>query len=222
MKISQTTKQKKNYQAGFSLVEFVVVLVIFAIMSSVSIFNYGGYRTSVQATNVSQDIALSIRQAQVYGLSSSDRTVGDSAIDPEDLFSDNQSVADITQDRSIRGVMIDSGTESIIIFEDLNRNFRYDSSSDRIIDSRTVLNGQVKILGVDLCNAAPNCDNIVSDPVHITFQRPYSDAYIYEDGSYAPFDFASILVGDSGDYDKYVQINAIGNISVKKDYEIIP
>ena len=214
--------QKNNHQAGFSLVEFIVVLVIFAIMSTVSIFNYNGYRQSIQETNISQDIALSIRQAQVYGISSSDRIVGDESIDPEDLFSFNESIPDITQDRSIRGVAIDSANESIIIFEDLNRNFVYNSSGpnpDRIIDSRTILTGNIEILGVDLCNTNPNCGNVETDMVHIAFQRPYSDAYISLDGSVGNYDFASILIGESTPYNKYIELNAIGNISVKKDYD---
>ncbi|MCA9352580.1 type II secretion system protein [Patescibacteria group bacterium] len=219
----RNNKKKYLSQKGFSLIEFVVVLVIFSIMSSVSIFNYNNYRNVIREINVSQDIALSIRQAQVYGLSSTDRIVGDSDTDPEDLFAFNQSIPDITQDRSIRGVVIDSDNESIIIFEDLNRNFVYDSSTDRIIDTRTILASGVEILGVDLCDTNPNCDNVQTDPVHIAFQRPYPDAYISLDGAPSTtYDFASILISSSSTPDRYVELNMIGNISVKKDYEVSP
>ena len=213
-------QQFQNVQAGFSLVEFVVVLVIFSIMSSVSIFNYNGYRDLIQETNVSQDIALSIRQAQVYGLSSSDRIVGDDAIDPEDLFSYNESIPDITEDRSVRGVYIDPDNESLTIFEDLNRNLRYDVATDRVIDTRSIASGNVEILGVDLCNSSPNCGNIDTDPINIAFTRPYPDAYISDTSSFASYDFASILIGSpSESYDAYIELNSIGNITVKKDYE---
>ena len=212
--------QKNNHQAGFTLVEFIVVLVIFAIMSTVSIFNYNGYRRTIQETNISQDIALSIRQAQVYGISSSDRIVGGGTIDPEDLFAFDESIPDITQDRSIRGVVIDSDNETITIFEDLNRNFVYNSSTDIILHTRPILTGNIEIQGVDLCDTNPNCDNVQTDLVHIAFQRPYPDAYISLDGAPATnFDFASILIGESASsYNKYIELNSIGNISVKKDY----
>jgi len=215
-------KQKKyNTQQGFSLVEFIVVLVIFSIMSSISIFNYNDYQRVIRETNVSQDIGLSIRQAQVYGLSSTDRIVGDGSLDPEDLFGDGESIEDITQDRSVRGIYIDTDNDTIIIFEDLNRNFAYNDTGivpDRIIDTRSVLGGRVEILGVDLCNTNPNCNNVQTDPVHITFQRPYPDAYISLDGSPTTYDYASILIGASSNYDRYIEINAIGNISVKNNY----
>ncbi|MCA9352052.1 type II secretion system protein [Patescibacteria group bacterium] len=218
--MKRITTEQLHLQAGFSLVEFVVVLVIFSIMSSVSIFNYNRYRDLVQETNVSQDIALSIRQAQVYGLSSTDRIVGDDTIDPEDLFSYNESIPDITEDRSVRGLYIDPDNESLTIFEDLNRNLRYDSATDRVIDTRSILSGNVEILGVDLCDGSPNCGNIETDPVNIAFKRPYPDAYISDTGSYAMYDFASILIGSSTEaYNVYIEVNSIGNITVKKDYE---
>ncbi|MFT6829299.1 MAG: prepilin-type N-terminal cleavage/methylation domain-containing protein [Candidatus Paceibacteria bacterium] len=214
----QTQQQKEVTQYGFSLVEFIVVLSIFSIMSSISIFNYNEYQATIRATNVSQDIGLSIRQAQVYGISATDRIVGEDGIDPENLFGDGESIEDITQDRSIRGIYIDTDNDAITIFEDLNRDFKYVDSTDRIIDTRSVLGGQVEILGVDLCNTNPTCNNIQTNPVHIVFQRPYPDAYISADESIGFYDYASILVGDSSDYDRYIEVSAIGNISVKNNY----
>lgn len=213
-------KNTPQNNKGFTLIEFIVVLVIFSVMSTVSIFNYGDYRKSIEETNVTQDVALTIRQAQVYGLSSSDKIVGSDIIDPETLFLNNQSVEDITQDRSVRGVSIDSLTETIIIFEDINRNFIYDSGTDRMIDQRSIITENVDIIGVDLCDVTPNCDFIQTTRVDIVFQRPYPDAYISLNGGYpTTYDYASILIGDASSYDKYVQISSIGSISVKKDYE---
>ncbi len=52
---------------GFTLIEFIVIISIFAIMSAVTLFNYQGFKSSVSLSNLSRDIALTIRQAQVFG-----------------------------------------------------------------------------------------------------------------------------------------------------------
>ncbi len=52
---------------GFTLIEFVVIISIFAIMAGVALVNFAGFRTNVGLNNLSHDIALTIRQAQVFG-----------------------------------------------------------------------------------------------------------------------------------------------------------
>ena len=52
---------------GFTLIEFVVIISIFAIMAAVALFNFAGFRSNVSLNNLSHDIALTLRQAQVFG-----------------------------------------------------------------------------------------------------------------------------------------------------------
>jgi prepilin-type N-terminal cleavage/methylation domain-containing protein len=52
---------------GFTLIEFVVIISIFAIMASIALFNFAGFRSNVSLNNLSHDIALTLRQAQVFG-----------------------------------------------------------------------------------------------------------------------------------------------------------
>ncbi len=209
---------KKKYSKGFSLVEFIVVLVIFSIMSSVSLFNYNSYSKSIRETNVAQDIALTIRQAQIYGLSATGRTVGGGNAGPEDILN----IPNITQDRSIIGVRIDIDNNSLILFEDnsANRNFVFDDDgnySDRVIDVRTIKAAGVEILGVEMCGSSANCGDIEYDGVvDVAFQRPYPDAYITLGGNSGDiYNFASILISSNDEYSKYIEISSIGNISVK-------
>ena len=49
-------------------VELIVVLAIFAVMSSVVIFNYGDFQAQVDIKNLASDIALQIVQAQKSSL----------------------------------------------------------------------------------------------------------------------------------------------------------
>ena len=55
-------KIKKNQ--GFTYVELIVVLSIFAVMSSVVLFNYGKFQAQVDIKNLANDIGLQIVQAQ--------------------------------------------------------------------------------------------------------------------------------------------------------------
>ena len=54
---------------GFTLIELMVTLAIFTIMTSVIMANYPGFNNKIALEVLAQDIALSIRQAQVYGIS---------------------------------------------------------------------------------------------------------------------------------------------------------
>lgn len=212
---------KKISSTGFSVIELVVVLTIFSIMSSVTIFNYNDYRKNIEKTNVSQDVALSIRQAQVYGISSSDRVIGDIDLDnptnADQLFGED--IVNITRDQSIRGVAVFPELKRIILFEDLNRNFTYDDG-DRIIDERTIVNASVGISGTYLCSSGdPVCDNLQTERVDIVFERPYPEAYIsYNGNRLDTYQFATIVISSGTGNDQYIKISSIGNISISDEY----
>jgi len=65
-------KNKKNIsvqeEKGMTYVELIVVLSIFAVMSSVVMFNYGSFQSSIDIKNLSNDIALKLVQAQKYAI----------------------------------------------------------------------------------------------------------------------------------------------------------
>lgn len=54
---------------GFSLVELIVVIGIFSVISGITVFNYGKFQSSLVITNLAYQAALAVRQAQVYGIS---------------------------------------------------------------------------------------------------------------------------------------------------------
>ncbi len=61
---------------GFTLIEFVVIISIFAIMAGVALVNFAGFKSNVGLNNLSHDIALTIRQAQVFGWAGQTDNVG--------------------------------------------------------------------------------------------------------------------------------------------------
>ena len=56
-------------QKGFTMLEMLTVLAIFGVMTSIVIFNYGKFTSDTILTNMAYEIALSIREAQIYGVS---------------------------------------------------------------------------------------------------------------------------------------------------------
>jgi prepilin-type N-terminal cleavage/methylation domain-containing protein len=53
---------------GMTLVELMVVLAIFMIITGLVIFDYGSFRSSTSTQNLANDIALSVRKAQSYAI----------------------------------------------------------------------------------------------------------------------------------------------------------
>lgn len=64
---------------GFTVVELVVVVGIFAIVSGVVLVNHGKFGGNILITNAAYDIALAIRQSQNYGVSVREFTGGETS-----------------------------------------------------------------------------------------------------------------------------------------------
>jgi len=63
------TQGHPEYSRGMTYVELIVVLSIFAVISSVTMFNYGSFQAKVDIKNLTSDIALKLVQAQKYSVS---------------------------------------------------------------------------------------------------------------------------------------------------------
>lgn len=59
----------RDLSRGFTLIELLVVTGIIVVVSSVMLVNNGRFGGVVQLQNLTYDVALTIRQAQVYGIS---------------------------------------------------------------------------------------------------------------------------------------------------------
>ena len=58
----------KPTNRGFSLVELLVVISIFTIISSVVVFRQSKFSSDILITNLAYQMALEIREAQTYGI----------------------------------------------------------------------------------------------------------------------------------------------------------
>jgi len=58
----------KNKNSGFTLVELLVTISIFVILTGIVVFNQGKFNSTILLTNLAYDTALNIREAQTYGV----------------------------------------------------------------------------------------------------------------------------------------------------------
>ncbi len=61
--------KKKFNQKGVTLIEMIVVIFIFGLVSSVLLFNYSDFSSNVSVRNLAQDVGLYVRKAQTYSTS---------------------------------------------------------------------------------------------------------------------------------------------------------
>jgi prepilin-type N-terminal cleavage/methylation domain-containing protein len=151
---------------GFSLVELLVVVSIFVIITSVVLFNQNKFSSDISNSNAAYAVALQIRQAQVYGtLVNSNQNAN---------FSSSYGVH-LTRNAS-------GGVDNIVLFVDSNSNYTYDSG-EPIVNTYTPPEGNMI---TDVC-VYPNPDSHVNgkcfsdqsiNTADIVFKRPDPDAII--------------------------------------------
>jgi prepilin-type N-terminal cleavage/methylation domain-containing protein len=202
----------KSSERGFTLIELVVVITIFAIMSTVLLFNFQGLNKNIEINNLAQDIALFIRKAQTYGVSSS--TLG-AALDDTNTTSSRygvyfvynattQSVTSMKLYKKLSGV---GGT--------LLADFNDPLNPPLVIDDVAINSQSAKII---VCQA--NSQNVCTSPITpitdaaVEFERPKPDPYFS-----LPNGNSSFLVrieSANSSVPWYIVITPTGNIYVKR------
>jgi prepilin-type N-terminal cleavage/methylation domain-containing protein len=222
--------KKPLTNSGFSLVELIVVIVIFTTISSMVIFRQSKFSSDILITNLAYQMALEIRQTQTYG-------IGVRGIDNPLLINRFKYGYGIHLGvDSLNRSLVDSPPESsFILFADSYDSSNYPDGNDHVygeagvpaaddqgehLETFKVPAGN-KIL--DFCYGSGSnlhChDDSSGGPttLDITFLRPEPNAHITIDGSpdteYAgPVDI--ILQSALGDKCKKIVILSTGQISV--------
>lgn len=177
--------------------ELLVSISIFALITTVAVFNHARFNGTVILTNLAYEVALSIRQAQFYGI-----TV-------------RQTSADSTKFDSGYGIHFDlSNPSTYFIFEDVKSgslpNHIYDGS-DVVTETFRIQKGNaITKVCVD-----SNCSNSVVD---ISFVRPNPDAYIRAGGIQGTgYGKAEVCVASPGGIKRKITVESTGQISVTND-----
>jgi prepilin-type N-terminal cleavage/methylation domain-containing protein len=203
-------------QKGITLIEMMVAVGIFSIISAVVLFNYANFNSNLLVTNLAYEIALSIRQAQVYGLSV------------------KQQVGESDSTKYAYGVYfsVDAGNtereDSFTLYADAVSNNRYDgegytgectgteSADGDICMNRLTMRGNTRIINYCVSGGGTSCSTKDEGGVSILFQRPNPVAFIYEDGEDEPNNRVEITIGAGNtEKQKKVVVERTGQISVQ-------
>jgi prepilin-type N-terminal cleavage/methylation domain-containing protein len=167
-------KNKIKYTSGMTLVELMVVISIFVIVSGLTIFDYGSFNSNTSISNLASDIALTIRKAQSYAIGTH-------------LLGTNANVSygvHITTSDDFSSNILAGSSKSFILFTDVDNNGFYKYPTSGVCGTPDSNNGCSEILnintsdkivgiyvnGVSFTNTNPN------STVDITFRRPNPDA----------------------------------------------
>ena len=209
---------RSSHRKAFTIVELIVSIAIFAMMTALLVAKYGNFNNSVLLTNLAYDMAATIRTAQTYGLS----VQGKEGVTGPSGFQYPYGVAFCISDADCPQATGQSGFNNthIILFADIDRDNAYDHN-DVPVAIYAIKRG-VKINA--LCVAAPggaltNCATSNNKRVDITFLRPSLDAIICVNYKY---------INDTGgtgfNYTNYPTINCakVGfNTTYGKRYAIL-
>jgi len=218
LKIKKNNNKKNN--SGFTLLELLIVVAIMIIMLSVSLFNYNKFGKNIELENDAYTVALSIREAQVYGVNKASREK------QEIEFGKNYRYG-IYFARTSKGVTGVDDKKFIIYVDGLrdDSTIEPESQGERFTDlgstnctrsgndecySQLIFNKGNKIKDI-LVNNSGTWSSV--DYVDISFKRPDPDAFIFS--STVKYGRARIVIEDPGEeYQKCVEIGASGDISI--------
>jgi prepilin-type N-terminal cleavage/methylation domain-containing protein len=147
----------KSLSKGFSLVELLVVVAIFIIITAVVLFNQNRFSSDMSIQNLAHQVALAIRQAQVFGISVRGSSAGQTNFD------------------IAHGVHFTTSPASFILFADNDNNGIY-TEFDSLVSTFNLQNGNT-IQSVCVTGSNAKCISD-SETLSITFKRPNSEAMI--------------------------------------------
>jgi prepilin-type N-terminal cleavage/methylation domain-containing protein len=191
-------KSKLKNIKGFTLVELLVSVGIFALMTALLMTRYGNFNQGILLNNLAYDIALNIRSAQSYGLN---------------VKSAPGAAANFSNDfRYPFGVEFESNSDVFILFADINSNGFFDDGLGAILTTRKIKN----IASIDsLCvTNTGSCSTTVST-LTISFRRPDPNAIIRGDAGTTNMNMAEITVKSTDGSKKKIVVRSNGQIGVE-------
>jgi len=206
MKIGSPKTKNRAAKNGFTLIELMVSLAIFAFMTAFLLAKYGTFNQSTLVTNLAYDAALTIRSAQSYGLNVLGTVSNSSTCTGQTGYSAGNPCFYYPY-----GVYFALSTPNqFILFADIDGTGKYDSGTSGELISTYNMNHGYTIKSI--CAGTLTSCTPLSSSLNITFKRPNPDAIIIGDGgsavSYAKITFVANNTTSS------VVVQSTGEISV--------
>lgn len=189
----------KKEQKGFTIIELLISIGIFAIMTGLLLAKYGTFNQSVLLTNLAYDVALTLRSAQSYGLNVRSASATSDAFDYP------------------YGVHFIKGASEFVFFSDNNSNGLYGGGTEKI-SSTLIKRGSIIS---NLCaGSETSCTTVANNSyLDVTFKRPDPNAIIKASGLTNP-SYAEITLQATDGSIKTVVVRSTGQIEVKNTIEV--
>lgn len=187
--------KNNNFEKGFTVLELVISIGIFALMSAVLLAKYGTFNQGVLLNNLAYDIALTIRNAQSYGLN---------------VRSASRSLNLFDNPYGVHFDLVGNPTQ-FIFFVDLNGNGVYDDNPQLADLAKTTITRGSFISDLCVSNCTRNADS-----VDITFKRPDPNAIIKIEGR--PLEYysdADITITAVDGLSRKIKVRSTGQITVE-------
>lgn len=186
---------RRRAQAGFTLIELLAVTGIMILITGLVLANNNKFNGTILLQNVAYDIALSIREAQVFGISVQN-------------FNGSYDAA-YGMHFQVNG----GGSSIYVLFADaVVNNGTYDSGE--LVES-TTLSGGYRIQ--DLCTTPPVGAEVCGlASLDVSFVRPEPDAYIRSPAYSGLNSSARIEITSSSGGTRNIVIGSNGQISVQE------
>tara|TARA_B100000745_G_scaffold295907_1_gene240608 strand:- start:22923 stop:23531 length:609 start_codon:yes stop_codon:yes gene_type:complete len=185
-------------QIGFTVIELIVVVGILGVVSSITLTSYSKFGGQILLRNLAYDVALSIRQAQVYGISARS-FLG-------------------AQFASGHGVYFDfaEGNNTFVAYTDTDNNNFYTSAGTEWVETFSIGPGYfIDRLCVPSGSSSENCAITSLD---ILFKRPEPDAIIRASvgGGFTQYDRVRIVLASPRGSTLSVLVESTGQISIQR------
>jgi prepilin-type N-terminal cleavage/methylation domain-containing protein len=222
-------KNKINKESGFTLVELLVTLSVFTVMSALTLANYPKFNNQTAITGLAQQIAISIREAQVYGVAVKNASSTASIVAPNvypayGIFFATSTVGTTYGNSTSYSIFFDRVTSNGVApyFRPLGDNFFSDSGE--LVETVKIQNGStiISICGVPTSGGA--CAPAYS--AFVVFRRPNPDAIIKTITTSGTWPYTTPTLVDNQRLDvvirsrdreltKTIQVYSSGQITVK-------
>ena len=215
-------KNKKIVKAGFTLVELLITLSIFAVTTTIVMFSQSQFDNSVILTNLAYDVAVTLRQAQTYGVNVKEFVPASGArgFYPYGIFFSTSDIRDYIMFADATGGHYENGS---YVGDNLyeSADMSCPSSDPECVNRYSIKNGNYIY---SICAGSSDGDCNTNAPstgrLMISFNRPESDAKIFwvsTTGSLsAQQSYAKIVVSSSnGASRKSIIVTGTGQIYVK-------
>lgn len=194
-------KHPVSHQA-FSLVEFIVIISIFAVMAGVGLFNFRGFQSDVSVSNLAHDLALTLHQAQVGGIAGVSTSILSQPVGVPIGFE----------------IKYDNGSQafehSFILFENPTLTFDYYEAdpANRLLDTITI-QSQDTISSIETSDDNGLTWTPYQNTVVVYFQRPFPEPTFLNLGGATLLRFT--ITNPDQTVKKSVIISKIGQIRIE-------